>query len=435
MTKYLDDHPGGADVLIEAAGTDASEDFDNAGHSEDAFEVMEAYCIGKLKGFEKKKPKLKPMVMAEVSKIPPEHPSTMSVTRLANLSLLSLAMAAVYHLGHRQGLSMPKWMISPKWMPLRLGDASASQASGLGFVNGVLIGGGVSAIFATMFARRFSAQIGKSRGFTSYPAHMKVPKPAQDDTLARRGFLDPVTYSPLPLKTKTLIAPNVYRFTFSLPTSSTLLGLPTGQHVTIKAEVAGETVTRSYTPVSNNSDRGVLELVIKVYHDGKLARHLATLNPGDKVLFRGPKGAMQYRPGLCKKIGMVAGGTGITPMYQVIRAICEDERDTTEISLIYANRTEEDILLRQELDTFARRYPRNFKIYYMLDKPPADWAFGSGFVTQGVMAERFPEPCPDSKIMLCGPPGMVAAAKKALVNLGFKQPGASAKASDEIFAF
>lgn len=144
---------------------------------------------------------------------------------------------------------------------------------------------------------------------------------------------------------------------------------------------------------------------------------------------------MKYRPGLCKKIGMVAGGTGITPMYQVIRAICEDERDTTEVSLIYANRTEEDILLREELDTFARRYPKNFRVYYMLDKPPVGWTGGSGFVTQDLMAERLPQPNLDSKVFLCGPPGMVNAAKKALVNLGFKQPGASAKASDEIFAF
>jgi cytochrome-b5 reductase len=435
VTKYLNDHPGGAEVLAEAAGTDASDDFDNAGHSEDAFEVMQSYCVGKLGGFKKRKEKLKPVTPVEVPKIQSGRTSTTSVARLSNLGLLSLAVATLYHLGRRQGLSMPKWMISPRWMTLGLGKVSASQNSGVSLFQGVVIGGGLCAVVVTMLAKKFSAQIGKSRSFTSYPPHMKVPKRVREETLLRRGFLDPVTYSPLPLKTKTLIAPNVYRFTFSLPKSSTLLGLPIGQHVTIKAEVAGETVARSYTPVSNNSDRGVIELVIKVYHDGKLARHLATLNPGDEVLFRGPKGAMRYHPGLCKKIGMVAGGTGITPMYQLIRAICEDERDTTEVSLIYANRTEEDILLRKELDRFARRYPKNFKVYYMLDNPPAGWASGSGFVTQDIMAERLPEPAPDSKIMLCGPPGMVAAAKKALVNLGFKQPGASTKASDEIFVF
>jgi NAD(P)H-flavin reductase len=79
---------------------------------------------------------------------------------------------------------------------------------------------------------------------------------------------------------------------------------------------------------------------------------------------------MRYKKGLCKKIGMIAGGTGITPMYQLIRAICEDDTDTTEISLIYANRAEEDILLKHELETFAAAYPQNLKIWYMLDTPP-----------------------------------------------------------------
>lgn len=440
MTKYLDDHPGGADVLTETAGGDASEEFDNAGHSEDAFEMMKDYCVGKVKGFEKKKPKLKPVGPVAVVKTPSGRSTSKgsAVSTLASISVFSFAVAAVYYAGRRQGyqgvsLKMPKWLISH----LRISHlrSGSSQQQGLGFLNGALIGGGVCAAVAASLANRFSALTRNSKSFTSYPAHMKVPKRVEEDTLLERGLLDPVSYKPLPLKTKTLIAPNVYRFTFSLPTTKTVLGLPIGQHVTIKGDVAGESVARSYTPVSNNSDRGVLELVIKVYENGKLTGYMANLEPGDEVLFRGPKGSMRYRAGLCKKIGMIAGGTGITPNFQVIRAICENERDTTEVSLIYANRTEDDILLREELDTFARRYPKNLKVYYMLDNPPADWAFGSGFVTQDIMAERLPAPGPDTKIMLCGPPGMVNASKKALVGLGFKQPGASAKATDEIFCF
>jgi cytochrome-b5 reductase len=144
---------------------------------------------------------------------------------------------------------------------------------------------------------------------------------------------------------------------------------------------------------------------------------------------------MRYRPNLCKKIGMLAGGTGITPMYQIIRAICEDDRDTTEISLIYANRTEEDILLRDELEAMARRYPQNFKIFYLLDRPPPNWTYGSGFVTKEIMAERLPKPDADSRVMLCGPPGMIKAAKESLVTLGFEKAGAMSSMKDQIFCF
>ena len=76
---------------------------------------------------------------------------------------------------------------------------------------------------------------------------------------------------------------------------------------------------------------------------------------------------MKYKKGYAKKIGMVAGGTGITPHYQLIRSICEDRTDTTEVSLVYANRTEDDILLRSELDAWAKAHPKNLKVHYMLE--------------------------------------------------------------------
>ncbi|KAF5630048.1 NADH cytb-reductase [Fusarium sp. NRRL 52700] len=424
VTKYLADHPGGAEVLTEAAGTDASEDFDNAGHSEDAFEIMHDCCVGKIQGFEKKKPKLKPVAPVVTSRV--QTRGFPSVPTLVNVGMIFCAGAGAYYIARYEGFAVPEWLLS----------SLRSDTYGSSFIKGILVGGGSLAAFDAVVAQRFTSMAMKSKPFTSYPAHAKIPKRAEQDTLLQRGLLDPVTYSSLPLKRKALVAPNVYRLTFSLPTASTILGLPIGQHVTIKADVDGESVARSYTPVSNNSDLGVLELVIKVYPDGKLTSgYLAKLEVGDEVLFRGPKGAMKYRPNLCKKIGMIAGGTGITPMFQVIRAICEHDRDTTEISLIYANRTEEDILLREELDRFARKYPKNFKVYYMLDHPPANWKFGSGYVTRELMREKLPSPTIDSKVFLCGPPGMVNASKKALVELGFEQPGASAKMSDQVFAF
>lgn len=423
------DHPGGAEVLAEAAGTDATEEFDNAGHSEDAWTVMESYCVGNLKGFQKKKPKPKPVLRQSRS---PDRASASKghlKARLANLGIFSLSIAVVYYVGTRHGPSAPKWLLS-------LLNGGTSEQRGFGFMKGLLMGAGVFAAVDALIAQRFARLVWGNKSFMSYPAHMKIPRSVQEDTLLQRGLLDPATYSHLPLKEKVLLAPNVYKFTFTLPTTSTVLGLPIGQHVAIKADVEGESVSRSYTPVSNNSDRGVLELVIKVYPDGKLTNgYMVNLNVGDEVLFRGPKGAMRYHRDLCKKIGMVAGGTGITPMFQVIRAICEDDRDTTEVSLIYANRTEQDILLRQELDTFARRYPKNFKVYYLLDQPPEDWKFGTGYVTSDLMKDKLPGPTINTKMMLCGPPGMVNAARSSLVTLGFEQPGASSKITDQIFLF
>ncbi|RFU76088.1 cytochrome-b5 reductase [Trichoderma arundinaceum] len=215
-----------------------------------------------------------------------------------------------------------------------------------------------------------------------------------------------------------------------------VLGLPTGQHAAIIADIDGEKITRSYTPVSNNLDLGILELVVKIYPDGKLTgAYFANLQEGDEVHFRGPKGAMRYSRGLCKEIGMLAGGTGITPMFQLIRAICENDRDTTKISLIYANQTEADILLKKELDNFSRRYPDFFKVFYVVEHPSSNWQSGVGYVTKDMMKQRFPAPNADTKVMVCGPPGLVTAAKKVLGEMGYETPGASPRMSDQIFVF
>jgi cytochrome-b5 reductase len=139
--------------------------------------------------------------------------------------------------------------------------------------------------------------------------------------------LHPQQYRKFPLIRKDVLSPNVYLFVFGLPKPRDVLGLPTGQHVTIRAEINAKMVSRSYTPVSNNSDLGRLELVVKVYPDGLITNYLAKLKLNDLVEFRGPKDAVKYHSGLCKNLGMTAGGTGITPIYQLIRYICEDPKD------------------------------------------------------------------------------------------------------------
>lgn len=68
------------------------------------------------------------------------------------------------------------------------------------------------------------------------------------------------------------------------------------------------------------------------------------LNIGDEIEIGGPKGEMKYHKNLVKELSMIAGGTGITPKFQTIRRICEDPRDDTKTTLLYANKTKGDVL-------------------------------------------------------------------------------------------
>ena len=68
-------------------------------------------------------------------------------------------------------------------------------------------------------------------------------------------------------------------------------------------------------------------------------------------------------PHTARHISMIAGGTGITPMYQVIQAVLKKAEDATQLSLLYANVSPDDILLREELDALVAAHP-NFKVWY-----------------------------------------------------------------------
>ncbi|OAG05520.1 uncharacterized protein CC84DRAFT_1090333 [Paraphaeosphaeria sporulosa] len=435
VTEYVRDHPGGVDVLIDLAGKDATEGYDDVGHSEDADEILHSYLVG-IAADSNKARKTKAVKLVQQSSPLPTKTQTSSASSTALKAILaSVAVAApAYYASQRELFSQ---IPIDKLPSLALIGGASSGSPQSPFFKGFAIATCLSAIAFAVVGKELAKFTHVEEGFGRYPPYRKArPRVAPANPHLARGFLDAKEYKPLKVAKITKISPNVFKYTFALPDPRDVIGLPIGQHVAIKATINGKTVTRSYTPTSNNIDTGVLELVIKIYPDGALTgNYFANLKVGDEVLFRGPKGAMKYTTGHCKNIGMIAGGTGITPMYALIRSICEDPRDTTSISLVYANRTEDDILLRSELETFARRYPKNFKVWFMLDTPPPGWTGGSGFVTRDVMKERLPTVGPDTRIMLCGPPGMIGAAKKGLVDLGFKEPGAVGKMADEIFCF
>ena len=78
------------------------------------------------------------------------------------------------------------------------------------------------------------------------------------------------------------------------------------------------------------------------------------------------------------EIGMVAGGTGIAPMVQMIRTILADPTERTAISLVFANRHERDILMRQDLESLTTQHRGRFKVHFVLSSPPEDWSAGRG---------------------------------------------------------
>jgi cytochrome-b5 reductase len=240
-------------------------------------------------------------------------------------------------------------------------------------------------------------------------------------------------YRQFPLIQKTHVTHNTVIFRFGLPSKDSLLGLPIGKHLVLRfMNAEGKPVSRQYTPITTNSQRGYFELLIKLYPQGQMSTHLSKLQVGEKMEIRGPMGMLEYvapstfrinRGGwntyTSRHIGMIAGGTGITPMYQVSQYILNNAKDTTDLSLIFANVSEDDILLRKELEEFAENRS-NFKLYHCLNNAPADWKQGVGFVSEAMIRERLPPATEkDALILLCGPKPMVDAMEKHLRTIGY----------------
>jgi cytochrome-b5 reductase len=245
--------------------------------------------------------------------------------------------------------------------------------------------------------------------------------------------LRPTEYLSLPLVQKIEVSHDTRIFRLGLPTPQHTLGLPIGQHISLKATIKDKEVMRSYTPISSDDDKGYVDLLVKVYfanvhpkfpEGGAMSQHLESLKVGDTILVKGPSGRLEYvRQGLFKmkqgqnwvdrkvrRLAMIAGGTGITPLLQLVRAVLKNPEDKTEMWLLFANQTEQDILLRTELEQCAKD-PR-FHVWYTLDRPGEGWTYSTGFISAEMIAERLPPAGPDAMVLMCGPPPMIQFACK-----------------------
>jgi cytochrome-b5 reductase len=247
--------------------------------------------------------------------------------------------------------------------------------------------------------------------------------------------LDPDQFLPFPLVEKRKVSPDTAIFRFGLPSPKHRLGLPIGQHIYLKANIDGEDVQRSYTPITSDDEAGYFELMIKVYYagvhpkfpnGGKMSQHLDRMKVGDSILVRGPHGRFEYlgrgkytlRQGKDKvvtrkvdRMAMMAGGTGVTPMLQLVRAVLKDPEDRTEMWLLFGNQTEADILLREELEQCAK--DSRFHLALTVDRPTETWPYFSGFINLEMITKALPDPkeAPVVAIM-CGPLPMITHACK-----------------------
>lgn len=253
----------------------------------------------------------------------------------------------------------------------------------------------------------------------------------------RDVFLDSRAWTKAILHSKESVSWDTRVFKFKLEHEDQKLGLPTGQHLMMRLRdpVTREAIIRSYTPISETTDRGFIDILIKVYFDtkeragGKMTKALDSLPIGHFVDFKGPIGKFEYLGrGLCsvngakrnvKRFVMVCGGSGITPIYQVLRAVMQDKEDPTTCTVLDGNRLVEDILCKADLDGFARDNEERCKLLYTLTQAPEEWEGLKGRIALPLLREHAPVG-EDAMVLLCGPEALEKSAHKALNEIGWK---------------
>ncbi|CCK72097.1 cytochrome-b5 reductase KNAG_0J00140 [Huiozyma naganishii CBS 8797] len=247
--------------------------------------------------------------------------------------------------------------------------------------------------------------------------------------------LTPDEWTPLEFEKKKKISQNTCMYKFKLRNPREKLNVPVGYHVSVKCIINGKEEIRHYSPVSHDA-KGYIELIVKTYHTGHVSEYFSELKAGDKVLFRGPTGEYQYREQEKEmtQLGLVAGGSGITPMLQVLNEIVSKPLELSRVSLLYANETEDDILMKSELDQMVAKYP-HFEVHYVLHHAPKDWEGSTGLITKNQMEKFLPSFAEDHRLLICGPQNMTEIVLGFARELGWSSGIQKSKGDSKVFVF
>ncbi|KAI0483496.1 oxidoreductase NAD-binding domain-containing protein [Xylaria cf. heliscus] len=241
----------------------------------------------------------------------------------------------------------------------------------------------------------------------------------------------------LKLQSSEVVNHNTKRLRFALPTDEHISGLALTSALLTYSWPKGSILpcVRPYTPVTRSDEAGVLELMVKKYPNGKQSTHLHSLQPGDSLRFVTPIPGYKWTPNKHPDITLIAGGAGITPMYQLIQGILSNPDDKTRVTLVFGVNTDADVLLKSEFEDFERRFPDRFKAIYTVSNPVPGSPYSKGYVTKELLSKVVTATpgTKNTKVFVCGPPAM----ESALVG-SRKQPGILGElgyTKDQIYKF
>lgn len=200
-----------------------------------------------------------------------------------------------------------------------------------------------------------------------------------------------------------------------------------GQFMTLVVTLDGAIFRRAYSIHTAPHD-GRIAVCVKRVKDGKVSRHLVDdAREGDVLQVLGPSGSFGLVPSAPRpsRVVLIAGGSGITPLASIARSLLGDrladgQADPSRITLLFGNRTLEDVIFRDALEQLAAAHPERFELRHVLEVPPEDWTAGFGRLDVDTCARELAriDGLDTAEVFVCGPEGLMDSARAALAARG-----------------
>lgn len=216
--------------------------------------------------------------------------------------------------------------------------------------------------------------------------------------------------------------PDAVAISFAIPEDSrdAFAFLP-GQYLTLRADIDGEDMRRSYSICSALGERDRRTVGVKRIEDGRFSSFAQTLKQGDRIEVMPPQGRFTAEIGGRHDYLLLAAGSGITPCLSIAKSVLAGEPDST-VTLLYANRNSASVMFRDDLNDLKDRYTTRFTLLHVMDEETQDVEIMNGRLD----AEKLEtladlgviDPKSADAIYICGPEPMIRSASTALATLG-----------------
>ena len=196
-----------------------------------------------------------------------------------------------------------------------------------------------------------------------------------------------------------------------------------GQHLTLRADVAGEDLRRSYSICSAVQD-GKLRIAVKKAPGGVFSTWVNDeVRPGQVIEVMPPMGHFNVplATGNRKHYLGFAAGSGITPLLSIIKTTLVAE-PLSRFTLFFGNRSSAAVMFREELSDLKDRFLARFNLVYVMSREPQDIALLNGRIDEqkaDALLAHWVDLSDIDTAFVCGPDGMMQAVSKALQARGF----------------